>query len=401
MPSCDDLQTLDATLQRMDDALDLLRTQRALVARRRNTILPVSRLPPELLATILLMACRKRVKCHNTDWIAEWCPTASDPSTAVELSHVSHAFRLVALATASLWSNIGASHVKTLAHQLVRRAGRMPLTVAIDIHPPWSLSDFMIEILREKRATIRHLWLPGGYSHDMDGLFQRLCYPAALESLHLELWGHRKSAPLQQYDLHRLVTLSLAGPGFLMPGPFTHPLLQLTKLALNLQFLEPEHVSRVLDFMLSTPALAELMISFGEPEPAWDALRDITPNVFSTSPIVICSLLERIKMTGSLACMLTLLYHLRPRAACHIDLSGDMAWLDHSGVLVRFLQGHPLGQGIVAALVGPAKIRGRSTGNYTPRARIPQMAAPSSSSRSTHCASQILPALLDGTTSGS
>jgi hypothetical protein len=124
LPNSDDMKTLNAALDRIDDAIGVLRTQRALLARRRNTTLPVSKLPPELLTTIFCTTSSKRIMCRGTDWIEGWRPLSSDPSSALILSHVSHGFRRVALTTATLWSTLDASRGKTLVRQLLARAGQ-------------------------------------------------------------------------------------------------------------------------------------------------------------------------------------------------------------------------------------------------------------------------------------
>jgi hypothetical protein len=346
LSSCDTLDALDNDLLRMDAAVNLIRTQRALMARRRNALLPVSRLPLELMATIFHLASSERVRYEGTDWIGDWRSLAPDPLAAVTLSHVSHDFRRVALATATLWSTIDLSHAKAQIWQQLERARQAPFTVAVDKLTSKSMS-LLSKILRKKRPVVRHLWLPEGYGKKgVTGMLQQLLDTALLESLHLDLrlWRHTHS------DLRRLERLSLAGPiSMIQSGPSPTTLLHLTKLSIKLDCVEPEGMIPMLSFLSSTPVLTELVVLFEDYGSDWDDDPEMAPALGLPNPSTFtCPLLRRIEVTGDQHCTLTLLYHLRPGPMCHVTLAEDID-SRHIGVLDRFLKRHSFGQDVVTA----------------------------------------------------
>jgi hypothetical protein len=133
------------------------------------------------------------------------------------------------------------------------------------------------------------------------------------------------------------------------PTRFFH----LTRLAFKLRYVKPKDVTRVLSFLSSTPALAELMIQFRieGPLPEWHEFEEVAPTlVLPGLPTLSCSLLNHIHLTGHHACTLTLLYHLRPGPTCQVELTEDKE-KRNVDILARFLQRHPFGQNVVAALV--------------------------------------------------
>jgi hypothetical protein len=351
------VDAIDAAQQQIDIAETFLRidTQRALLARRRNALLAVSRLPPEIVATIFRMAStRRRVRCSVTRWIEEWRPFASDPLVAIVLSHVSDAFRDVALATATLWSTIDTMYGKTLVRQLLERARRAPITVGVQSYSSsWSLS-FLVEVLAKKCPVVRHLWLPKGHKQEgMDSLLRQIRDRPALRSLHLDV-ANQPGRYLEQCNLQQLETLCLDGPGSAMSRSLPSPLLHLTKVALNLRYLEPDDTTRVLCFLSNVPALDELNIGVDSPGDAneWSGLPNIAQDLTYPEPSL--HLLRRIRLAGPYICTVTLLYHMHFGPACGIELIPDITEPMHRsmGVLKRFLHRHPFGQdGVVAVFM--------------------------------------------------
>jgi hypothetical protein len=316
----------------------------------------VSRLPPEIVATIFRMASmRRRVRCSVTRWIEEWRPFASDPLVAIVLSHVSHAFRDVALATATLWSTIDTSCGKTLVYQLLKRARRAPITVGVQSYSSsWGLS-FLVEVLAENHPVVHHLWLSRwDKQEDMDSVLRQLRDSSALRSLHLDIAHQSGRTSLEQCDLQQLETLCLDSPGSAMPRSLPSPLLHLTKVALNLRYLEPDDTTRVLCFFSKVPALDELNIRVDSPGDAngWSGLPKFAQDLACPEPSL--PLLRRVRLAGPYICTVTLLYHMHFGPTCGIQLIPDITEpVDRSmGVLKRFLHRHPFGQdGVVAAFM--------------------------------------------------
>jgi hypothetical protein len=139
-----------------------------------------------------------------------------------------------------------------------------------------------------------------------------------------------------------------------MPCFLPSPLLHLTKVALNLWYLEHDDTTRVLCFLSNVSALDELKIWVNNPwdTDGWSDLPDIAQALAYPEPSL--PLLRRIRLKGPYICTLTLLYYMHFGPACGIELIPDITEpMDLSmEVLKRFLQRRPFGQdGVVAAFM--------------------------------------------------
>ncbi|KAJ3537565.1 hypothetical protein NM688_g6666 [Phlebia brevispora] len=123
-----------------------LREQGAHFLRSSNALLPIARIPAEVLGMIFV-ACAKR----------EWFEHRTDRSR-LAISHVSYRWRSVALSTPDLWSNIAlhASSKDDKMQECVARAGHCPLTLAIMLGRKSAIRD-PERVLSSAEKLIRRL----------------------------------------------------------------------------------------------------------------------------------------------------------------------------------------------------------------------------------------------------
>jgi hypothetical protein len=337
----------------IDRAMDRLRQQRANLWERRNALMPISTLPSEISAQIFHLACDwwppfMLVGCFRGDWF----PHISDPSAVITLSHVSRSFRSVVLATRTLWTAIDTSEPdpEKLVHMLLERSLPMPFTV-VTMGVVSVSAHRLLHILREEKATIRHLWLSHG--HQFLSVSQALGDIAdsdVLESLHLNLPDNSDASPIETFGLRNLTVLSLEGPGRLMPSG-SAALFRLTRLALELNDLEPHEMLRAASLICNAPLLTELRVNFSERGRLWDHYENTAPVTVSDHlPTSSCRFLKKMTLTGDDMCTLTLLYLILPGPACHIRVIEGRESPSFS-VLHRFLARHPFGQDVVNAII--------------------------------------------------
>jgi hypothetical protein len=158
--------------------------------------------------------------------------------------------------------------------------------------------------------------------------------------------------------LQNLSVLSLEGPGCLLFG-VSDALFRLTRLALELDHLEPDEMLRAVRLIYNAPLLAELRIDFPTRGNTWNRFENTAPEtVWFNRPIQPSSCLKEMTLNGDHICTLSLLYLLRPAPACYTQLSEGFAWQDSESlgynVLERFLARHSSGQNVTGMTISPS-----------------------------------------------
>ncbi|KAK0446779.1 hypothetical protein EV421DRAFT_1734027 [Armillaria borealis] len=102
---------IDAEILQHEEAVRQLKS-------RRNTLAPISQLPPEMLSRIFLFVSYPRESYKSLLWI--------------NVSHVSQHWRAVALGFPALWSS-PPFMVPTWAHEMLKRSKMAPLTIVADL----------------------------------------------------------------------------------------------------------------------------------------------------------------------------------------------------------------------------------------------------------------------------
>jgi hypothetical protein len=106
--------------------------------RQRNTLAPIARLPVELLVVIFKLAIKIVSEEDDNDHERQ-----SPSLLSLTLSHVSHAWRNLALSCEQLWTNVDVRH-RDLAVHCIARSGDQPLHVVLfseGNEPPFDLDS--------------------------------------------------------------------------------------------------------------------------------------------------------------------------------------------------------------------------------------------------------------------
>lgn len=274
----------------------------------RNTLLPVSMLPPEILSRIFTLV---RTSCkwpQSSHWI--W------------ISHVCTQWRHAALSDSNLWSDINISCIG-LAEAMFHRSGMASLSVHGQLSERCALE--MARLISNNLHRIRYLNISSGFVHfdQLKGfLFDGHGFSGAaplLDKAYLN-FDHGKASPClflfqDSFKLSpRLRTLALSNAHIIWgPHCFLHCTLTLTTLALS-------HVN--------SPPLDELLSVFRSLSGLRSvSLLDCLP-VCSTAdslpwfPPVVLSCLEVFNIAGSAMDCAVVLFHLQHLASTDVFIKG-------------------------------------------------------------------------------
>ncbi|KAJ3540192.1 hypothetical protein NMY22_g4404 [Coprinellus aureogranulatus] len=148
MASDEETQTkLDAQASRPELELSELR-------RRENSLLPISRLPPEIFCEIFV---------SSTPDIYDLCDRRRMRYQAMDISHVCHSWRVIAIACPELWGRLHVdlatnAEVLTLA---LERAGRAPISINMlgwtGRSDPPNATSVLSKFIRERQSQCQHL----------------------------------------------------------------------------------------------------------------------------------------------------------------------------------------------------------------------------------------------------
>ncbi|KAF9480801.1 hypothetical protein BDN70DRAFT_977314, partial [Pholiota conissans] len=108
----DTVQSIDKAIQRHQEHILSLR-------RRRNGLIPISILPPEIFCAIFMIV---RTNCAKMD-------SKTDKRAWVELTHVCSHWRSIAISSPTLWALIDSSllHDADRLYEVLRRSKEPPL----------------------------------------------------------------------------------------------------------------------------------------------------------------------------------------------------------------------------------------------------------------------------------
>jgi hypothetical protein len=360
-PASNDMDVLEAALAALDRAMERLRHQRADLRQRRNALMPISTLPSEIAAKVFHIACSANPAAfmYLSRLGGDWIPQTSKSSAAMTLSHVSRGFRGVALATSTLWTAIDVAQSEEMVHLLLERSRPMPLTIFTSDTESGD-APRLLHTLQHKKVPIRHLWLP--YRYGVVSVRQALAQMQdtdVLESLQLKLPNNSAGPHIVASALQNLSVLSLEGPGRLIPS-VSDTLSRLTRLALELDDMEPDEMLRAVRLIYNAPLLAELKIDFPTRGNLWDRFENTAPETVPLNPPTqpSSSCLKRMTLTGDHMCTLSLLHLVRPAPTCYTRLSEGFTWqtsgsLD-SNILEKFLARHSSGQDVTGMTISPS-----------------------------------------------
>ncbi|KAJ3537567.1 hypothetical protein NM688_g6668 [Phlebia brevispora] len=309
-----------------EDGVRSLRRQAIAMLAKSNSLLPIARLPPELLSRIF-------IECAYQ----EWSEHQTDRSRFV-LSYVSSHWRTVALSTAALWSNVAVHDYRHArkAHELLERAGNSArslfilfgLSASTKNLQNLSLANRLLEELHRARSleiymtrfecggliwpaspssSLRHLRLEGpGYNafrwlgvRDEDGRFPEIACTLETRFPHL---------------------LSLAAVGY----SFCFATWQLPPSLTHLH-IDNEHCMHVVDLhavrdlLQSLPALEGLVLLHAVPD-----LGQLEVDFISSSSPIALDSLKDLRIAGPISVSLSLMGIIRIPSTARRHISLDM-----------------------------------------------------------------------------
>ncbi|KAJ3532464.1 hypothetical protein NMY22_g7733 [Coprinellus aureogranulatus] len=245
--------------------------------RQRNEFSPVSRVPPEILCQILLLATiRSSTRLHPDD-----SSRHREERCMEVLCHVCHSWRAVALACPELWVDIDvrwrskAEHVKFF----VKHAHPLPLSVCIDgttggsiKHSPKTTQltgfDAMKRILSESKAAFALLMLAGTYKLIMNYLGM-LPEATEIRAIHVFNTDFKDSGQMMVIPQCGLTTgkrpnlhkLTLSGCGISLTSPV---LLQANLTSLTLAIPLANTAPQLFNLLRNTSQLQMLQLYFND-----------------------------------------------------------------------------------------------------------------------------------------
>jgi hypothetical protein len=302
----DTFEALGAAVADVDNDILCLQRRRAALMRRRNALLPVSRLPAELLAYVFELTSTQAIPFMMASYVRNWWPQAPNPFVALSLSYVSWAFRELAIRTPTLWiaprfvEPLGGRSSVPFVDITLARAAQVPLCIVDEL--PTS-ENF---ISRSHVGSVRHLWT---------NLDQRLCtqvdwdsLTSRLETMHIGLSGFE--APLAELAIvaPRLVALSV-GDAARLPPQFSIHAPALTRIAWELVDCVPHEITHGISVLGKLPSVAEVVISIGPDEEEWNdmTVEDIMQPAGIRARSLHLPALRSVRLIGNLkACVFTM-----------------------------------------------------------------------------------------------
>ncbi|KAI0647322.1 hypothetical protein C8Q79DRAFT_620139 [Trametes meyenii] len=151
--------------QSLADKLQVLDRSVALLKRYRNSLCPIHRLSPDVLALVFL----------------DLVDDCESPSTAfnfgavswVYIAHVCHRWRTIALGCATLWTQISTRYPEA-ALACLDRAGDAPLSLLVHPGATSSNSKLVLDRVYPHMNRMRHLYVPWTHVYDQNGLVSEL-----------------------------------------------------------------------------------------------------------------------------------------------------------------------------------------------------------------------------------
>ncbi|VDB91185.1 unnamed protein product [Peniophora sp. CBMAI 1063] len=178
-----DATTVEAQIQEATEAMQAQNTNLLNLKRQHNDIVPIGRLPDEVLETLFLWL---RNACVEEEVLLVAYPALRAPGWA-PVSWVCHRFRTLCLGYPLLWNHIGDYRHKWM-FTCVERSTPSPLDVHlnIDLHGKYPLKRILQSVFR-----MRALVLEGEAQTMRDRVLPRLNIPALeLATLSLRTHGH-------------------------------------------------------------------------------------------------------------------------------------------------------------------------------------------------------------------
>jgi hypothetical protein len=260
----------ELALGEIEAAIGRLLIQRALVRRQRNAFLPVSRLPSELLAHILLLASVHPLKTSNVPQSVFVPPQVPDYHSVTCFSHVSAGFRHVALGSGALWSAPPFHLISDadVMKDILRRSLNTPLTIVLRV-PHWECiarsfdSVAHRECITTRLQSTRVLSLQWAFWNESIDWIERLGNPtSSLEVLDAVWPQDRVEGPLPlPLQAPKLSSLSIFVGTLSLDLPSNIPrMASLRSLALTTPALRPADVTRITQLLNQAPSLEELSI---------------------------------------------------------------------------------------------------------------------------------------------
>jgi hypothetical protein len=339
----DTFEALGAAVADVDNDILHLKRRRAALMRRRNALLPVSRLPAELLAYIFELTSTQAIPFMMASYVRNWWPQAPNPFVVLSLSHVSWAFRGLAIRTPALWiaprfvEPLGGRSPVPFVDVTLARAARVPLCIVDEL--PTS-ENF---ISRSHVGPVRHLWT---------NLDQHLCthvdwdsLTSRLETMHIGLSGCE--APLDELAIvaPRLLALSV-GDAARLPPQFSIRAPALTRIAWELMDCVPHEMLHGITLLEKLPSLAEVVISIWPEEDEWNdmTMEDIMQPAGIRARSLHLPALRSVRLIGNLkACVFAIrLLEDALQAPRPLDISIEESVPGITGTLDQFQEGEVL-----------------------------------------------------------
>ena len=146
------------------EQIDSLDFSVALLKRYRNSLRPVHRLSPDILALIFLELLEDHDHPLNTTFgSCSWR----------YLAHVCHRWRAIALLCSSLWTQLSTRYPEA-ALNCLERSVDAPLTFVVDPSATTDRSKELIDRILPHMSRMRHLYIPWTHLHDDDGNVSQL-----------------------------------------------------------------------------------------------------------------------------------------------------------------------------------------------------------------------------------
>jgi hypothetical protein len=311
----------EMALDEIEAAFGRLLVQRALVRRQRNAFLPVSRLPSELLAYILLLASVHPLNSSNVPHIVFVPPQVPNYHAVTCFSHVSAGFRHVALSSGALWTAPPLHLIPDagVMKDILRRSSNMPLSIVLNRE-----SITHRESITTRLQSTRALSLERVPSTETLDWIEPLGDPtSSLEVLHA-IWpknsvGGPLSLPLQA---PRLSSLSIYANTLSLDLPPDIPLMtSLRSLALTILGLRPTDVTRITQLLNQAPSLEELSIyDMGLRAIGWEDV-DATSDLRLPRPTwSLIPVLRRLRWIAEIFCACKILQSYRPPPHVEVEL---------------------------------------------------------------------------------